>query len=224
MLDPQGKVIPRRTSFSHLTIYPITFLHPVWQTVSENGALKAKCIICNDITPRLLKNCGKHERTDTHIALLQQRRPASSNTPEPSLSQPNPTSKDDNDHLVLAEAGLKNLLHSLAGDPLVPPNDFVPGPDPAENFPFPDFFNLADSSRPKATLKQSPREEGAALIARALLERLAELDAVNSDDEGDQAEEDVQKSDSESGSEEEGQGIHGVFSSSNLVPGVLTTL
>ena len=221
MLDPQGKVIPRCTSFSHLTIYPITFLHPVWQTVSENGALKAKCIICNDITPQLLKNCGKHERTDTHIALLQQRRPASSNTPEPSLSQPNPTSKDDNDHLVLAEAGLKNLWHSLAGDPLVPPIDFVP---PAENFPFPNFFNLADSSRPQATLKQSPRGEGAALIAQALLERLAELDAVNSDDENDEAEGDAPESDPESGSEEEGQGIHGVFSSSNLVPGVLTTL
>ncbi|KAJ3785642.1 hypothetical protein GGU10DRAFT_427831 [Lentinula aff. detonsa] len=54
-------------------------------------------------------------------------------------------------------------------------------------FAFPDFFNLTGDTLPSedATLRQNPRQEGSALIAAALLMRLEEVAAINSDDKAD---------------------------------------
>ncbi|KAJ3824671.1 hypothetical protein F5880DRAFT_353082 [Lentinula raphanica] len=51
-------------------------------------------------------------------------------------------------------------------------------------FTYPDFFNLASGDPiPNATLKQNPQQEGAALIAAALLARLEEVAAIDSEDD-----------------------------------------
>ncbi|KAJ3967756.1 hypothetical protein EV361DRAFT_965326 [Lentinula raphanica] len=105
-------------------------------------------------------------------------------------------STNDPDVMSLSDIGLRNLLHSMSGNHLVPPPVF--SSEASENneaFSFPDFFNLADDNLPAvdATLKQDPRQEGSALIAAALLERLEQVAAINSDDdvEGYEGEEDV---------------------------------
>ncbi|KIK66894.1 hypothetical protein GYMLUDRAFT_55527 [Collybiopsis luxurians FD-317 M1] len=77
--------------------------------------------------------------------------------------------------------GLKNLLHSLAGNPLVPPAEFDLTPDNAEESVFPDFFNLAEGL-PPAELRLDPRAEATAKISQVILQHFDDLAAMNSDD------------------------------------------
>ncbi|KIK49825.1 hypothetical protein GYMLUDRAFT_253531 [Collybiopsis luxurians FD-317 M1] len=92
------------------------------------------------------------------------------------------TINDDNNGLEFVSLGLRNLLHSLAGNPLVPPAELDPASDNAEESVFPDFFNLAEGL-PPAELRLDPRAEGTAKIAQAILQRFDDLAIMNSDDE-----------------------------------------
>ncbi|KAJ3792065.1 hypothetical protein GGU11DRAFT_750597 [Lentinula aff. detonsa] len=76
----------------------------------------------------------------------------------------------------------------MAGDHLEVPSEILSTPeDDPTMFAFPDFFNLTGDTLPSedATLRQNPRQEGSALIAAALLMRLEEVAAINSDDKAD---------------------------------------
>ncbi|KAJ3762629.1 hypothetical protein EV360DRAFT_66878 [Lentinula raphanica] len=163
----------------------------IWETTIENGTTKAKCKICSDVTWRALYNCARHEKTQAHKDRLahaenqQQTRTSFGRDSVQPIPSESAASTEEN-LLHLSDIGLKNLLHSLAGNASVPSPELSGPVDENSNnmFTYPDFFNLAAGDPiPNATLKQNPQQEGAALIAAALLARFEEVDAINSDDD-----------------------------------------
>lgn len=148
---------------------------------NAQGELQYRCTLCRDGRARIISNIPKHVKQDIHQRLLREELEQLRSRPETSHL---PAAVDDMD---LVDDGLRNLLHSLVVTGTTLESESEPSlprsPAPLAPASMIDW-NLFEATEDTYLSSPSMDQQGVALIAQELIDRLnSQDDEIGSEDE-----------------------------------------